>query len=518
MRHSFPKSRRLAVLATAVPLALAATAAPATAEPHHQSGSPGSPSIGDPLFPGLGNGGYDVQHTTLNLRYPTAAPLQTVQGLAVIEARATQHLSRFNLDFAGDSVGTVFVDGRRAASAWQGEELVITPRRTIRDHRRFTVAVPYTASTTPEDPESLITPWFTTPSGSFTAFQPNYAHTKFPINDHPSDKSTYTLRFDVPEGTTAVGNGLPTRRRTIGGRTITTFEERDPMASELVSLNAGALTVVNRGRIGGITFRDVMPSHLVDELEPANALAPAHMEWMEDLVGRYPFASYGTLSADSNAGFALENQTLSLYPSWFLIQAPPAAYEPVMVHELAHQWFGDSVAPYRWRDVWLNEGHATWYEQLYAAEKYSEVYNFEAAIREYYSHGDEWRAQYGPVAAPFSAVDILDLFNPNVYQGGATALYALNQVVGERTFYEIERRWARAYEGESASTEDFIELASRVSRRNLRPFLRDWLYGSTTPPMPGHPDWTVNVPGAAPATPKAGKTPSAADLERLAKR
>jgi aminopeptidase N len=514
MSHSSSKLRRLVVVAIALPVAFAA-AGPALADPHHESGSPGASSIQDPLFPGLGNGGYDVQHTTLNLRYPTAAPIQTVEGLAVIEARATQALSRFNLDFGGDSVGRVSVDGRTAESSWQGQELIVTPRRTIRDHQRFTVAVRFTSSTTPEDPTTLITAWFATQSGSFTAFQPNYAHTKFPINDHPSDKSSYTLRFDVPAGTTAVGNGLPTDRRTSHGRTVTTFEERDPMAAELVSLNAGALTVVNRGRIGGITFRDVMPSTLVDALEPANALSPTHMAYMERYVGRYPFASYGTLSADSNAGFALENQTLSLYPAGFLINAPPAAYEPVMVHELAHQWFGDSVAPYRWRDVWLNEGHATWYEKLYAAEKYPEFYDFEATIREYYSHGDEWRADTGPVAAPFSATNVLDLFNNNVYGGGATVLYALRQVVGDRTFYEIERRWVQRYEGESASTDDFIALASKVSHRNLGPFLRDWLYGSKTPPMPGHPDWTVNAPGAAP---KAEKAPTAAALERLAKR
>jgi len=516
MNGSSPTLRRLVIAAITL-LATLPAAGTAVARPHHHAGSPGAPSIGDPLFPGLGNGGYDVQHVTLNLRYPTAEPIQTVQGLAVIEARATQNLSRFNLDFAGDSVGRVFVDGRPVRSSWEGAELVITPNRTIRDHRRFRVAVPYTASTTPEDPTTLITPWFATPSGSFTAFQPNYAHTKFPINDHPSDKAPYTLRFDVPEGTTAVGNGLPTDRRTFRGRTITTFEERDPMAAELVSLNAGALTVVNRGRIGGVVYRDVMPSHLVDALEPANALAPEHMAFMERYAGRYPFASYGTLSADSNAGFALENQTLSLYPAAFLINAPPAAYEPVMVHELAHQWYGDSVAPERWRDVWLNEGHATWYEQLYGAEKYPEFYNFEDNLRTYYSQGDIWRAQYGPVSSPNSAVNILDLFNPNVYQGGATVLYALRQVVGERTFYEIERRWAQRYEGESASTADFIALASRVSRRDLGPFLRDWLYGSKTPPMPGHPDWTVNAPGAAPA-PETRKAPTAAGLERLRKR
>ena len=372
--------------------------------------------------------------------------------------------------------------------------------------------MPFTANTTAEDPTTLITAWFGTPSGSFTAFQPNYAHTKFPSNDHPSDKASYTLRFDVPDGTTAVGNGEATGRFSRHGRTVFTYEAREPMASELVSLNAGQLAVVDRGRIGGIHFRDVMPSSLVDALEPANALGPVHMAWMEHLVGRYPFSAYGTLSADSNAGFALENQTLSLYPAAFLIQAPPAAYEPIMVHELAHQWFGDSVAPHRWSDVWLNEGHATWYQDLYASEKYPQFYDYEATYRRYYGESDALRAQYGPPAAPKSAADVLDLFNPNVYDGGALVLYALKQVVGEATFYEIERRWVRIHEGGSASTEDFIALASRVAHRDLGPFLHAWLYGATAPPMPGHPDWTQDPPGVQRAAPQA------MELERLAKR
>jgi aminopeptidase N len=507
-----PAARRLIVGCAVAASALVAPAA-GLARPHQpHTGAPGAPSIGDPLFPGLGNGGYDVGHYTLDLRYPTAEPEQIVQGLAIIRARATQDLSRFNLDFAGQSVGRVRVDGRRADSLWQDGELEVTPRRSIRDHRRFTVTVPFTATTTPEDPTTLITAWFITPSGSFTAFQPNYAHTKFPSNDHPSDKASYTLRFDVPEGTTAVGNGELAGRFTRHGRTVSTYVAREPMAAELVSLNAGQLSVVDRGRIRGVHFRDVMPSSLVDELEPANALGPVHMAWMERLVGRYPFSVYGTLSADSNAGFALENQTLSLYPAGFLIQAPPAAYEPVMVHELAHQWFGDSVAPYRWRDVWLNEGHATWYQDLYAAEKFPEAYDYEATYRRYYGESDALRARYGPPASPNSAADVLDLFNPNVYDGGALVLYALKQVVGQSTFYEIERRWVRIHEGGSASTEDFIALASRVAQRDLGPFLRAWLYGATTPPMPGHPDWTQDPPGAERVVPKA------MELERLAKR
>jgi len=101
------------------------------------------------------------------------------------------------------------------------------------------------------------------------------------------------------------------------------------------------------------------------------------------------------------------------------------------------------------------------------------------------------RDKYGPVARPRSG-SLDDLFNPNVYDGGALALYALRQKVGATTFAAIERHWVRQYRGRSASTDDFIALASRVSRRDLRPFLVAWLYGKTTPPMPGHPDWTVD--------------------------
>jgi aminopeptidase N len=200
---------------------------------------------------------------------------------------------------------------------------------------------------------------------------------------------------------------------------------------------------------------------------------------------------------------------------------PLSSNEPIMVHELAHQWFGDSVAPEQWSDVWLNEGHATWYEWLYGDEFFVDVepgYDFVPRVQEAYSHGDQWRKLYGPVALPTSN-DLFDLFSPNVYDGGAVVLYALRQVIGERSFVELERRWAKQNAGESVGTEDFIALASRVAGRDLGPFLRDWLYGSKTPPMPGHPDWTVTAPGAAPAAPKARTAPTtAASLEQLAKR
>jgi aminopeptidase N len=172
---------------------------------------------------------------------------------------------------------------------------------------------------------------------------------------------------------------------------------------------------------------------------------------------------------------------------------------------LAHQWFGDSVAPSEWSDVWQNEGHATWYEYNYANEtgtfaEYSGFPSLQEFFKYVYSRGDIYRATWGPVARPNSSATIWDVFNSNVYYGGALVLYALQQKVGAATFQQIERTWVSVYRGRSASTADFIRVASLVSHQDLRSFLNGWLYGTTTPAMPGHADWTVTpVPASAAA-------------------
>jgi aminopeptidase N len=183
-----------------------------------------------------------------------------------------------------------------------------------------------------------------------------------------------------------------------------------------------------------------------------------------------------------------------------------------MLHELAHQWFGDSVAPYAWSDVWLNEGHATWYELTYAADRgYLEDYtgfgDLTVLARQLYALGDEFRDQFGPVARPRSG-DPRALFSPNAYAGGALTLYALRQRIGAPAFDRLERTWVRRYLGRSASTEDFIRLATRVSgQADVDQLLRSWLYGATTPPMPGHPDWTVDPVGSDAAQAAARSVP-----------
>ena len=498
---------RAAVAAGAVVLALAL---PGVAAAGGRPPSPGAAGIGDRLYPTLGNGGYDVWHYDIAWRYPTAAPASPVTGTVTIDAKATQSLSSFDLDWAGTSYGAVAVNGRPAAVVQDGEDIVITPEKPVHKGSRFRVVVArYTATPTAVDPEvDSSSAFFDTPDGTATAAQPNFAHLFLPSNDHPRDKATFTFHLDVPDGMTAVANGdLVSKTTPEPGRTVWNYDLRRPMATELVQIAAGDYDVTERGAVEGVTVRDVTPKRLTAQLDPALSTVTAQIPWMQARVGRYPFGIYGSLVVD-DIPFALETQTLSVYGlSWFT-QLPQGVWEPTMVHELSHQWFGDSVAPYEWSDIWLNEGHATWYEINYAEEHgqlaedsaglfgeegYADI---ESYMRAAYAAADDYRAQYGPVAVPPDGT-LNGLFSPNVYEGGALVLYALRQEIGPDAFDALERAWVSTYENGVASTADFVALASKVAGRDVGPFLHAWLYDETTPPMPGHPDWTVD-PVAAP--------------------
>jgi aminopeptidase N len=489
--------KRVLLLVAAV---LSFTAAPALAAP-----SPGAPGLGDRLFPTLGNGGYDVQHYDLDLRYATSAPSQPVDGTVTILARATQDLSRFDLDFAGKSVGGVSVNGQTAAFRREGEELVITPRRALKSGSPFLVTVSHyvAAPTVPDPADGATTAFFIHSAGSATAAQPNWAHLFLPSNDHPRDKASFDIRFDVPAGLTAVANGVKLAQWTDRGRTHVVYVQRQPMATELIQLAVGSYDVTNLGFHNGVFLRDVTAKPITARIQPLLGVTPGQLDWMRARVGSYPFDLYGSLVVEADLGFALETQTLELMDTSWFDDYTQDTWDPTLLHELSHMWFGDSVAPNDWSDLWLNEGHASWYEFLYAEEKGflegdTEGYpdddgyaDFDDLMKAVYAHGDQWRADDGPVALPTSE-DTLFAFQR--YHGGALVLYALRQKIGTAAFDRLERTWVARYRDKVASTNDFIALAAQVSGRgDVVPFLRDWVYGTKTPAMPGHPDWTVDL-------------------------
>ncbi len=275
------------------------------------------------------------------------------------------------------------------------------------------------------------------------------------------------------------------------------------MATELLQASVGHYTVRERQGPDGLPLRDVVPTARAADLEPALALTPGQLSWAEQHLGAFPFETYGLLPADTDDpaafGFTgLETQTLTLYKPNFLRQ-PERQIGSHMMHELVHSWFGNSVTPGTWADLWLNEGHADFYGLMYRYERgWPDSGGFTTLadrMRSVYAQGDQWRHDSGPVAAPTAAT----LFDSQRYTGGALVLFALRERVGPEVFDRIERAFLRRNRSGTATTADFLRTADEVSGQSLGGFLHDWLYGDRTPPMPGHPDWTVNPvdPGAA---------------------
>jgi aminopeptidase N len=474
---------------------LAALAAPASANATDRP-TPGAAGIGDRLFPTLGNGGYDVQHYDVALNYATSAPSQGIDGTVTIQAKATQSLSRFDLDFAGDSVGAVSVNNGPATFSRSGQELVITPSQPLPKGKAFVVTVAhYTAH--PKQPSGsniLDNAFIVTPDGSATLAQPSGAHVFLPSNDHPRDKATFTFQLDVPDGETAVANGDLESQASANGRTQFVYQQKQPMATELIQLAVGNYKVIDRGVQAGVRVRDVISPSLAPLVADRLPVEVDQLAWLTSRLGNYPFGTYGSFVIDAAIGASLETQTLSIFDR-DVFEDSAADSATTMLHETAHQWFGDSVSPREWSDVWLDEGHARYYEWLYAVEhggmraaSGGVSGTFDGTAKAYYELGDYYRQKIEPVAKPKGG-DFRHLFSTQQYNGGALVLYALRQKVGETTFRKIDRTWVTRYAGKSASTAEYVALASKVSGKHLGPFLHDWLYGTKTPPMPGHPDW-----------------------------
>ncbi|MFJ9347977.1 M1 family aminopeptidase [Streptomyces sp. NPDC101237] len=462
-------------------------AGPSNAAASGPAPSPGAPGIGDPLMPLDGNGGYTVRRYTLDFDW--RAPRTPFEAGATISATATQALSRFDLDFAGNTLHRVTVDGSPATAVRDGDELVVTPARPIPRGHAFAVRVTYTADPTQRRRRGDAIQeygWVPTEDGTLLCAQPDGAKLVFPVDDHPSLRAPVTFRITTPAGIRAVANGrLVERAARPGGRVRWTYDSEEPVAAQLIQLAIGKFTVLDSKGPRGLPVRDVVPDGLVADTAAGRALTADHLAWLEQRLGPYPFRRYGVLVGDTDLPVALETQSLSVVPKEDLLGDRVDA-ERNLVHELTHHWTGDSVALRRWSDLWLSEGHARYYERLYSDEHGG--VRMEDAMRDAYAQHDQWRHDDGAPAEPTEPT----LFKVMRYDGSALVLYALRQKVGDDTFDRIERTWVTRYRGRAAGTKDFVALASEVAGEDLTPFLTPWLYGPHTPPMPGHPDWQVD--------------------------
>ncbi|MET8850915.1 M1 family metallopeptidase [Amycolatopsis sp. NPDC004625] len=451
---------------------LAATSPAAEAAPASQF-SPGAPGAGDPYFPDMGNGGYDVSHYDIRLAFTPGTG--AINATTTVLATATQNLSSFDLDFQGPlTISRLSVNGQDAAFTRSGaQELVITPPYGLRKGSPFVVSVTYAGVPQKiDDPALGLSGWVATKDGAVALNQPIGAATYYPVNDTPDDKATYTQSITVPSGLTVLANGEPGPTTTQGGQTTFRWSMNRPMASELSMLAIGGYNVTRGVMAGGLPNITAIGKSI--DTKPGqgkvfNQTTAQVIQWESSMYGPYPFDSAGGIIADVGVHYALETQSRPVYD-----QRTSDVDGDLLAHELGHQWFGDSLTPVHWSDIWLNEGFATYSEWLYQ-EKFNNI-PVQQTFADTYAGEEDWSGQ---VADPGRD----HIFDDLVYNRGAMTLQALRTKIGDRAFFAVLNLWPSTHRYGNVSTREFIQFVERLTHRDLGSFFRTWLYQPGKPAL-----------------------------------
>jgi len=471
----------LAMAATAV-LATASAVAPATDDPLERSGrvstavagTSGAAGAGDPYYPEDGNGGYDVAGYDVSITYDPAST--RLDGDTTITATATQALSRFNLDLFALSASAVEVDGRAATFERESRhELVITPAVAIANGATFTVRVRYGGEPQLFDESGLGSGgWYANSSGgAIAAGEPHSATAWYPANDTPRDKATFALTATVPDGWTVISNGVDQPPISADGRTTFRWRLDEPVATYLTTVAIDRFTVDRSTLADGTPVIDAYAPGAEDARDEERRL-PEIIDFLSSRFGPYPFDSAGGIFLGTSIGYALELQTRSVYS--------PDPNLDVIVHENAHQWFGDSVSLNSWADICLNECFASYASWLWREGKE------DADLDEFY-RGQVDRVDFGRRLYDMGAGDEFR----GVYSKGPVALHALRRYLGDDVFDAVLKEWTRRHQDGNASWPQFEELTAEVAGRDLRGFFDAWFRGEDKPsdeylwPGPLHP-------------------------------
>jgi len=429
-------------------------------------------SADDPYTPSAGNGGYQVEHYDLTLAY--APETNHLAGRADLTVLALQNLERFSLDLAGLDATKVTVDGQRAERVEaKARKLHIRPRDAVAAGARATVSVTYTGSPEPVTGHAGAAGWDLLTDGVLVASQPDGAASWFPCNDHPSDKASYRITVATDSAYHVVANGELVDRQDDNGTTNWTYEQDEPMATYLASVQIGRYAPVDLGK-RPVRQRAFAPSHRVADVQNGFARQRQMLKFFERTFGAYPYRAYTVVVTDDELEVPLGAQGLAVFGANHL--GGKAKHERLIAHELAHQWFGCCLTIERWQHIWLNEGFATYAEWLW-----SEAGGGPTA--------DELaRKHWTRVAALPQDIAIADpgpqlMYDERVYRRGALTLHALRGQLGEDGFADLLRTWTSRHCHRTVSTDEFVALVRKRGGKPAAALLKEWLQRKTLPEL-----------------------------------
>ncbi|MGW6376757.1 M1 family metallopeptidase [Rhodococcus sp. NPDC055112] len=425
----------------------------------------------DSYLPHVGNHGYRVSRYELDLTYKVHG--NRLSGKASITAVTTEIRAKFAFDLSQSlSVSKVTVNGARPAKyTHQQGKLTITPSHAIPAGGALSVTVQYAG--TPKPIRSLWgeVGWEELTEGALVASQPNGAASWFPCDDHPGSKASYRISITTDSPYYALANGALVRKQVRASHTTWVYEQTEPMASYLATIQIGPY---ERRHVdnGAVPMHAVLPQRLRTAFEHDFGRQPQMMETFVRLFGPYPFADYTVVVTDDELEIPIEAQGISVFGANHCDGRRSA--ERLVAHELAHQWFGNSLTLGSWRDIWLHEGFACYAEWLWS-ENSGGPSAQEIATQ---SHRNLTGLPYDVLLGdPGPEL----MFDDRVYKRGALTLHALRTALGDEAFFDLLRQWTAKHSHGTVTTEEFTDLAAHYTDRSLRPLWDAWLFQKAMP-------------------------------------
>ena len=423
-------------------------------------------------------GAYDVRHYELSISFDLHK--KTFTGDMQITMRGLTPLHEITLHASNETltIDSVKANGATLPFARNNDLLSIRLLHETAEQESLTVRIYYAGVSKFHGEYDGGGVYFSSSDHLATIGEPNFARTWFPCNDTPSDKATATLHITVPETLTAVSNGILSNTTRRHGTATYTWETRYPIATYLISVAAAPYTAFtdHYTPAEGGDMEMTYYAFPEDSQKAVNDFSNTSkiLGFFARTFCEYPFLSEKFGYAEVDGELMMENQTVCSIDKSHITGTKE--FESTIVHETAHQWWGDFITPLHWGDIWLSEGFATYAEALYRESAYGAD-----SYRRYIA----WlmSAKPGDYAGPvvnYSDTAFWSLFSQRVYSKGALVLHMLRGVVGDSIFFTLMRNYLneeRLRYG-SAATEDFISICERTYGGTLRWFFDEWLFAS----------------------------------------
>jgi aminopeptidase N len=436
-------------------------------------GSPGADRSADSYLPEHGNGGYRVAHYDLDLDYQVGP--NRLAGHATISAVSTQALSGFSLDLADFRVRRVLVDGRAAKFTHRRHKLRVKPIRSIPAGTEFRVEIRYVGNPQPISGQWGEIGWEELTDGSLVASQPIGAPSWFPCNDHPADKARYRIALSTASPYSALVTGNLVSRSQGASTTTWVYERPEPTSPYLMGVHIGRYEDVELAA-GPVRQRAAIPGRLREPFAWDFGRHGEIMAALQRFFGPYPFGEYVVVVTDDDLDDPIEAQGMAVFGANHIDGR--RTHERLAVHELAHQWFGNSLTVADWRHIWLNEGFATYAEWLW-----SDISGGPSVA----THAREWHARVaaGPADVRIANPGVARMFDEQVYKRGALTLYSLHRKMGDDRFSRLMRTWTVQHRHSTVTTEEFTALAELYAGQSLESFFAAWIADTSLPDLPG---------------------------------